>query len=254
MRDFFTAAEGLPLAGFSVTIPHKQKIVRYLDSVDPVARRIGAVNTVWRRGGKWRGANTDVTGVTGPLARVLTLRNASVLMVGNGGAARGAAFALAGVGAQISIAGRNLDRVRALARVCGAEALGREQLSGRHFDAVVHATPLGMYPQVGGCFFEGEIPGEVVFDLVYNPSETELLKKARAQGKTGDSGIGDVHRASGGAVRDLDRRNGAARGHDQGGGRSAGRRLKAAEAPELSTFDARPRGCATQKSCSGEAP
>jgi len=184
LRDFFTAAEGLPLAGFSVTIPHKQKIVRYLDSVDPVARRIGAVNTVWRRGGKWRGANTDVTGVTGPLARVLTLRNASVLMVGNGGAARGAAFALAGVGAQISITGRNFDRVRALARVCGAEALGREQLSGRHFDAVVHATPLGMYPQVGGCFFEGEIPGEVVFDLVYNPSETELLKKARAQGKT----------------------------------------------------------------------
>ena len=59
-------AEELPLAGFSVTIPHKQKILRYLDWVDPLARRIGAVNTVWRKAGKWRGANTDAPGVTRP--------------------------------------------------------------------------------------------------------------------------------------------------------------------------------------------
>ena len=184
LRDFFTTAAGLPLAGFSVTIPHKQKILRYLDAVDPVARRIGAVNTVWRRGGKWRGANTDVAGITGPLGRVLKLKNASILMVGNGGAARGAAFALAGAGAKIAITGRNFDRVRALAKVCGATALPKDQLAARHFDAVVHATPLGMYPNVGGCFFEGEIPAEVVFDLVYNPVETELLKRAKEQGKT----------------------------------------------------------------------
>ena len=67
-RFLFTTAERLPLAGFSVTIPHKQKVIRYLDAVDPLARRIGAVNTVWRKAGKWRGANTDVAGVTGPLA------------------------------------------------------------------------------------------------------------------------------------------------------------------------------------------
>jgi 3-dehydroquinate dehydratase/shikimate dehydrogenase len=184
LRDFFTAAEGLPLAGFSVTIPHKQKIVRYLDAVDPVVRRIGAVNTVWRRGGKWRGANTDVAGVTAPLSRVMNLRNASVLMVGNGGAARGAAFALAGAGAKIAVTGRNFDRVRSLARVCGAEAIARDQLGPRRFDAVLHATPLGMYPHVNACFFDGDIPGEVVFDLVYNPAETELLRRAKAQGKT----------------------------------------------------------------------
>src|SRR5260370_1384599 len=72
LRDFFSLAEKLPLAGFSVTIPHKQKIIRYLDVVDPLARRIGAVHTVWRQAGKWRGANTDAAGVTGPLARHLT--------------------------------------------------------------------------------------------------------------------------------------------------------------------------------------
>jgi 3-dehydroquinate dehydratase/shikimate dehydrogenase len=184
LRDFFVMAERLPLAGFSVTIPHKQKIIRYLDTVDPLARRIGAVNTVWRKAGKWRGSNTDAAGVTGPLSRLLTLKTSSVLIVGNGGAARGAACALYDAGAKISIVGRNPDRVRALAKICGAEPLLREQLYGRQFDAVIHATPLGMFPHVNECFFEGEIPAEVVFDMVYNPLETALIKRAREQGKT----------------------------------------------------------------------
>src|SRR5262249_8158729 len=148
----------LPIAGFSVTIPHKQKIIRYLDAVDPLARRIGAVNTVWRKAGKWRGTNTDAAGVTTPLSRLVRLKNASVLIVGNGGAARGAACALYDAGAKITLVGRNADRVRALSKVCGAEALGRDQLTGRHFDAVVHATPLGMFPHVQECFFNGNIP------------------------------------------------------------------------------------------------
>jgi 3-dehydroquinate dehydratase/shikimate dehydrogenase len=189
LRDFFSLAAKLPLAGFSVTIPHKQKIIRYLDVVDPLARRIGAVNTVWRKAGKWRGANTDVAGVTGPLSRLLRLPKSSVLIVGNGGAARGAAYALADAGAKISLVGRNIDRVRALAKVCGAEALVREQLDSHHFDAVVHATPLGMYPHVDECFFNGNIPAEVVFDMVYNPMETALVKRARDQGRTVVHGI-----------------------------------------------------------------
>jgi 3-dehydroquinate dehydratase/shikimate dehydrogenase len=184
LRDFFSLADRLPLTGFSVTIPHKQKIIRYLDAVDPLAKRIGAVNTVWRKAGKWRGTNTDAAGVTMPLARLVRLQKSSVLIVGNGGAARGAAFALADAGAKITLVGRNIDRVRSLAKVCGAEPLVREQLTGRHFDAVVHATPLGMFPHVDDCFFNGNIPADVVFDLVYNPMETMLLRKAREQGKT----------------------------------------------------------------------
>lgn len=184
LRDFFQLAEKLPIQGFSVTIPHKQKIIRYLDFVDPLARRIGAVNTVWRKAGKWRGTNTDAPGVTGPLARHVRLKDASILIAGNGGAARGAAFALSEAGAKLAVVGRNPDRVRALAKACGADALSREQLSGRHFDATVHATPIGMFPHPNDCYFEGEIPGDVVFDMVYNPMETLLLKHAREQGKT----------------------------------------------------------------------
>ncbi len=189
LRDFFSLAEKLPLAGFSVTIPHKQKIIRYLDAVDPLARRIGAVNTVWRKAGKWRGTNTDAPGITGPLTKLLKLQTSSVLVVGNGGAARSAVFALSDAGAKISLVGRNPDRVRALAKICGAEPLLKEQLTTRHFDAVVHATPLGMFPHVNECFFNGSIPADVVFDMVYNPGETELLRRAKEQGKTAVPGL-----------------------------------------------------------------
>lgn len=189
LKDFFVFAENLPLSGFSVTIPHKQKIMRYLDFVDPVARRIGAVNTVWRKAGKWRGTNTDAAGVTEPLSRRLRLAKSSVLVVGNGGAARGAAFALAEAGSKLAITGRNLDRVRALASACGAEPLSREQAEARKFDALVHATPLGTTPHVERCFFNGTIPASLVFDMVYNPMETTLIKKAKAVGATVIPGI-----------------------------------------------------------------
>jgi len=182
LKDFFILAESLPVAGFSVTIPHKQKIIRYLDVIDPLARRIGAVNTVWKKAGKWRGANTDADAVTVPLARKLRLSKSSVLVVGNGGAARSAAYALVASGAKVSIVGRNPDRVRSLARACGAESLLREQINGRKFDALVHATPLGMFPHPEACFFPDAIPAELVFDMVYNPLETTLLRHAAQQG------------------------------------------------------------------------
>lgn len=189
LRDFFTLAEKIPISGFSVTIPHKQKVIRYLDVVDPLARRIGAVNTVWRKAGKWRATNTDAEAVVTPLSRHLRPSGASVLIVGNGGAARGAACALIDAGAKVSLVGRNPDRVRALARICGAESLLREQADQRHFDVLIHATPLGMFPHVNECFFNGKIPAEIVFDMVYNPLETALLRLARHQNKVVVPGI-----------------------------------------------------------------
>jgi len=189
LKDFFVLADKLPVAGFSVTIPHKQKVLRYLDIVDPLARRIGAVNTVWKKAGKWRGANTDAEAVTVPLGRKIRLAKSSVLLVGNGGAARSAAYGLMDSGAKLSIVGRNPDRVRSLAKACGAEPLLREQVEARKFDAVVHATPLGMYPNTEGCFFQNSIPAELVFDMVYNPIETVLTRHAAQQGLTVISGL-----------------------------------------------------------------
>jgi len=183
LKDFFVLADKLPLAGFSVTIPHKQRIIRYLDTVDPLSKRIGAVNSVYRKAGKWRGTNTDAEGIRVPLEKRLRLSKASVLVVGNGGSARSAAFTLAAAGARLSITGRNPDRVRALAKLCDADPLMPEQAKAQYFDAIVHATPLGMWPHTEACFFEDHIPGDLVFDLVYTPQETLLLKRAAEQGK-----------------------------------------------------------------------
>ena len=84
--------------------------------------------------------------------------------------------------AKVSLVGRNLDRVRALARICNGEPLSREQAAARTFDVVVHCTPIGMWPHSEECFFEDRVPGKLVFDMVYNPRETMLLKKAKDQG------------------------------------------------------------------------
>jgi 3-dehydroquinate dehydratase/shikimate dehydrogenase len=102
--------------------------------------------------------------------------------VGNGGAARGAAFALAAAGAKLAITGRNPDRVRALAKACDAEPLSRDQTESRMFDVLIHATPLGMSPRADQCFFDGRLPAKLVFDMVYNPMDTALIRRAKSQG------------------------------------------------------------------------
>ena len=182
LGDWMTFAAKLPVAGFSVTIPHKRKIIRHLDAVDPLARRIGAVNTVWRKAGKWRGTNTDVVGVLKPLSRHLRLPKASVLIAGYGGAARAAAIALHDAQARVTITGRNMAEAQLLARAAGGEAVSLKEARTRHFDALIHATPLGMIPKVNDCLFNDNIPAGLVFDMVYNPAETVLLKIAKQQG------------------------------------------------------------------------
>ncbi len=184
LGDWMTCAAKLPVAGFSVTIPHKQRILRYLDVVDPLARRIGAVNTVWRRAGKWRGTNTDAEGVLKPLSRQVRLAHSSVLIAGYGGAARAAAVALHEARAQVTITGRSLARAQTLARVIKGSAITIKQAQAQHFDVLVHATPVGMLPKVDECLFPENIPADLVLDMVYNPAETLLLKRAKEQGCT----------------------------------------------------------------------
>ncbi len=184
LSDWMSFAKKLPVAGFSVTIPHKRRILRYLDAVEPLARRIGAVNTVWKKAGKWRGTNTDTEGVLKPLAQHLRLANASVLIAGYGGAARAAAVALHDARAKVTITGRDAVEAQSLARAVKGEAVTLKQAQSRHFDVLVHATPVGMFPQVNESLFMDNVPGDVVLDMVYNPHETVLLKSAKAQGCT----------------------------------------------------------------------
>ncbi len=189
LGDWMKFASELPVTGFSVTIPHKQRIMRYLDIVSPQAKRIGAVNTVWRKAGKWRGTNTDAEGVVKPLSRHLRLAHSSILIAGYGGAARAAAIGLCDASANITITGRNMKSAQALAAAVKGEVVSLKQASQGRYDALVHATPIGMTPKPDECLFADRIPAGVVFDMVYNPHETLLLKRAREQGLTVVPGI-----------------------------------------------------------------
>lgn len=184
LREWMKLAAALPVAGFSVTIPHKRRILSQLDIVEPFAKRVGAVNTVWRKAGKWRGANTDAEGVLKPLTRRMHIAHANILIAGYGGAARSAAVALSDAGANVTIAGRNMKSAQTLARLAKAEAVSLSDAQTHHFDALVHATPLGMSPHTGDCLFSGRIPADLVLDMVYNPDETLLLQRAKQQGCT----------------------------------------------------------------------
>ncbi|MBV8831170.1 MAG: shikimate dehydrogenase [Acidobacteriaceae bacterium] len=184
LGEWMKVASGMGMCGFSVTIPHKQRILRYLDVVEPLAKRIGAVNTVWRRGGKWRGTNTDAEGVMEPLSRHLRLPHASVLVAGYGGGARAAAIALSDAGARITVTGRDLRSAAALARAAKGESVSLAEAERQHFDALIHATPVGMFPHADRTLFSNRIPARVVLDMVYNPRETVLLAHARQQGCT----------------------------------------------------------------------
>jgi 3-dehydroquinate dehydratase / shikimate dehydrogenase len=183
MKDFFAFADSLPLAG----LQHYDSAQAEDHSLSGCRGSAGEAD--WggehdlEEGREVAGDKYGRGRGDGAAGKRVKLNKSSILIAGNGGAARGAAFALADAGAKISLVGRNLDRVRALARICGGEPLSREQAVQKHFDVVVHATPIGMWPNVKDCFFDDKIPGDIVFDMVYNPLETLLLKKAKDQGR-----------------------------------------------------------------------
>ncbi len=189
LADFFDLAEKLQIQGFSVTIPHKQAVIEHLDGLDPLAERIGAVNTVYRKDGKLWGTNTDVLGVVKPLEKRLKLEGARVLVAGTGGAARAAVFGLADRGADVVVAGRNPANAKALAKAAGVSSTTWDSLARATFDALVQTTPVGMSPNVADTLFPERIPAEIVFDMVYNPLQTTLLRQAAAQGKQTIEGL-----------------------------------------------------------------
>jgi 3-dehydroquinate dehydratase/shikimate dehydrogenase len=183
LEDFLALVKYLDVQGFSVTIPHKQEILKHLDEVDPLAARIGAVNTVRVDAGKLCGANTDVAGVLNPLEKKITIKGSRVLVAGAGGAARAAVFDLADKGAKVSVSARDFAKASALAKAAGVSAAPWDGLAAERFDVLIQATPVGMHPDEAGSLFPEEIPGDLVFDMVYNPLETTLLRHARQQGK-----------------------------------------------------------------------
>jgi 3-dehydroquinate dehydratase/shikimate dehydrogenase len=191
LKDFLGAIEALGIRGFSITLPHKETILKYLAGCDPLAAEIGAVNTVVVRGdGSLYGSNTDYVGVLRALEAKIQLRRSRVLVFGAGGSARSAAFALARAGAQIAICARREKMGKNLARAVGGEFLGRRALRSEKFEVIVNATPVGMYPHTKiSPLAARELNCRIVMDLIYRPMETELLKIARKKAISTISGV-----------------------------------------------------------------
>jgi 3-dehydroquinate dehydratase/shikimate dehydrogenase len=191
LKDFCSSIVALGMKGFSVTLPHKEMILRYLDDCDELAVSIGAVNTVSvRANGNLFGYNTDYIGLLRALERRMPLRGSRVLIFGAGGVARAVAFALSRAGASVGICARRPARAVALARAAGGEAIARKYLGTEFFDAIVNATPVGMYPAIGRSPLEArELNCRLVFDTIYRPRVTKLMQLADRRGIETVSGV-----------------------------------------------------------------
>lgn len=195
-----TAVHGLRalhFLGANVTAPHKQTVIPALDELTPQAAAVGAVNAIARRGDRLVGDNTDVTGFLAPLLEVADdLRGTRMLVIGAGGAARAVAYALltAFQPEHLTLAARTPTRAEGLASDLSKfdehGALGilpTDELIGAMKSAtlVVNATPLGTHPNVESTPLpdvRGISPDHIIYDLVYNPDETRLLRDAAARG------------------------------------------------------------------------
>lgn len=196
-----TAIDGfaaIGLRGFNITIPHKQTIMSLLAEVSDVAQAIGAVNTVWWSDRGWCGTNTDAAGFMAPLQTVeRNWADSPALVLGNGGAARAVVAACHQLGCpEILVAGRSADKLSAFAQSWQTSPL-QPKVSTHRWDTldkllpevglVVNATPIGMAPKVEASpLSQAQMDllsqRAIVYDLIYTPRPTQLLKQAQAKG------------------------------------------------------------------------
>jgi 3-dehydroquinate dehydratase/shikimate dehydrogenase len=191
LSDLLKLVHEIPIQGLSVTMPLKQEIMAHLEKTDPLSAKIGACNTVLRaQDGKLYGFNTDVAGITGPLEKRLSLRGAKVLVLGAGGAARAAVFGLRDKGAEVFILNRTAETAQKLARQSGSKTIKKDAVAKTAFDVIINATPIGMAGIKANQLLEAkDLNTKLVFDLVYNPLETPLLRMARQKGISIVTGI-----------------------------------------------------------------
>jgi 3-dehydroquinate dehydratase/shikimate dehydrogenase len=184
LDDLLTIVRDLPMSGVAVTMPLKQEVLPHLANMDPLTARIGACNTL-RTGadGKLYGFNTDVAGVVRPLEKRMRLKGARIAVLGAGGAARAAVFGLVEQGAEVFVVNRTHEKAVALARKAHAKSLKQELLAKNKFDALINTTPCGMAGiKQEMPIKENELNASLVFDMVYNPLSTPLLKLAHGRG------------------------------------------------------------------------
>ena len=189
--------------GLNVTIPHKQSVVPHLDHLTPVARAIGAVNTILRDGDELIGDNTDMEGFLRDLSSALSPRVGGALILGAGGAARAVVYGLCKTKWKVWVASRRLDQATELANSISELCISPVSPISHEISEIkpiipeialiVNATPLGMAPNLDTSPWPLELPFPVdamIYDLVYVPQETVLVRSAHGNGLRATTGLG----------------------------------------------------------------
>ena len=178
--------KALGIKGAGITIPHKVKIIEFLDEIDDTAAKIGAVNTVINRQGKITGYNFDSMGAVKAVREKTGIKNKSVAILGAGGAARAVGYGIVSEGGRLTILNRTKETGEKLAADLGSEFCVPGDFKEIKCDILINTTPLGMKPNVDSIPVEKKYlnKGMIVMDIVYNPFKTRLLKVAQDLGCT----------------------------------------------------------------------
>jgi len=182
----FMKEYGPIISGLSITIPFKREIIKHLDKVDPAAKKIGAVNTVIKKKGKLIGYNTDLTGAIKAIESKTNIKNKKVLIIGAGGVARAIGYGIIQKKGKLTILNRTTSKAKRLAKELNCKGAGLNQLKDIHdIDIIINATSIGMHPNINKTPIKKQTlkniinKNTVVFDSVYNPKKTKLLKEAK---------------------------------------------------------------------------
>ena len=201
LEDLINRVRSGEIHGLNVTIPHKQNVISFLDELTPTARAIGAVNTIYLHNNKLIGDNTDASGFLSDLKKVLateTLRHGDLaaLVLGAGGSARAVVYALSKEGWQVTLVARRIEQAKQLAsQFEGVYAIEFkfQSFQRSNVQLIVNTTPVGMAPDIDQSPWPEKLAfpaSAAIYDLVYNPSETKLVREARYQGLKATTGLG----------------------------------------------------------------
>jgi shikimate dehydrogenase len=194
LKAFFTFVRDTNVKGISITIPHKVESIKYIDEVEPIIEKIKAINTVKNKNGKLIGYNTDIVGVIKAFETngTKSLKGKTSLILGSGGVARAVIWALVEMGTEsITIAGRTLEKLEELKNEViphfkNIETISLSKVSEiiKNTDVIANCTPIGMIPNTEESPIDTNLINQnhIVFDTVYTPKETKLIKDSKQVG------------------------------------------------------------------------
>lgn len=200
LKDLLSQIRSGKIHGLNVTIPHKQNVIPFLDELTHTAAAIGAVNTIYLHNDKLIGDNTDGRGFLADVKRLIDSAafsfQPSALVLGAGGSARAVVYALLNDGWKVILAARRVEQANELAKQfeqVNIVEFNFQTFQRSNVQLIVNTTPLGMTPNIDQSPWPGNLPfptGAAIYDLVYNPRETKLVRDAHAQGLNATTGLG----------------------------------------------------------------